>query len=117
MPASGSKTGMYSSRLLKKDCENQLRQGERSRTLLCASYFALRLRSGRRPSIKKRAGIAAENIATGNALSDTPGTDCFDLGEGRARVGDAEAVGRPGATSSPDAFALTLRTMQAVFFT
>ncbi len=47
----------------------------------------------------------------------TPGATCFDLGDGRILVGDALFVGGPGATETPQAFALTMQTMQAIFFT
>ena len=47
----------------------------------------------------------------------TPGATCFDLGDGRVLVGDALFVGGPGATQTPEAFALTMQNMQAIFFT
>jgi glyoxylase-like metal-dependent hydrolase (beta-lactamase superfamily II) len=47
----------------------------------------------------------------------TPGATCFDLGDGRIIVGDALFVGGPGATQTPDAFALTMQNMQNIFFT
>ena len=47
----------------------------------------------------------------------TPGATCFDLGDGRVLVGDALFVGGPGATNSPEAFALTMGNMQKIFFT
>ena len=46
----------------------------------------------------------------------TPGTSCFDLGDGRVLVGDALFVGGPGATQTPETFALTMRNMQNIFF-
>jgi len=47
----------------------------------------------------------------------TPGATCFDLGDGRVLVGDALFVGGPGATQTPQAFALTMQNMQNIFFT
>ena len=47
----------------------------------------------------------------------TPGATCFDLGDGHVLVGDALFVGGPGATQTPEAFALTMQNMQAIFFT
>jgi len=47
----------------------------------------------------------------------TPGATCFDLGDGRVLVGDALFVGGPGATQTPEAFALTMQNMQNIFFT
>jgi len=46
----------------------------------------------------------------------TPGSICFDLGDGRVIVGDTLFVGGPGATRSPEAFALTMQNMQGIFF-
>ena len=47
----------------------------------------------------------------------TPGATCFDLGNERMLVGDALFVGGPGATQTPEAFALTMQIMQNIFFT
>lgn len=52
-----------------------------------------------------------------HAPGHTPGTTCFDLGDGRVLVGDALFVGGPGATQTPETFALTMQNMQAIFFT
>ena len=41
-----------------------------------------------------------------HAPGHTPGTTCFDLGDGRVIVGDALFVGGPGATKNPEVFAL-----------
>lgn len=46
----------------------------------------------------------------------TPGATCFDLGDSRILVGDALFVGGPGATQTPQDFALTMKNMQAIFF-
>jgi len=47
----------------------------------------------------------------------TPGATCFDLGDGPVLVGDALFVGGPGATQTPQDFALTMQNMQKIFFT
>ena len=52
-----------------------------------------------------------------HAPGHTPGATCFDLGDGHVIVGDALFVGGPGATKNPEAFALTMRNMQNIFFT
>jgi glyoxylase-like metal-dependent hydrolase (beta-lactamase superfamily II) len=52
-----------------------------------------------------------------HAPGHTPGTTCFDLGDGRVLVGDALFVGGPGATKDPEAFALTMQNMKNIFFT
>lgn len=47
----------------------------------------------------------------------TPGAICFDLGDERVLVGDALFVGGPGATKDPEAFTLSMETMQNILFT
>jgi glyoxylase-like metal-dependent hydrolase (beta-lactamase superfamily II) len=46
----------------------------------------------------------------------TPGSTCFDIGNGRMIVGDTIFVGGPGHTESPEDFLTTMHTMQHIVF-
>ena len=46
----------------------------------------------------------------------TPGSTCFDIGDGRIIVGDTIFVGGPGHTESPEDFSITMHTMQHIVF-